>query len=292
MFIGGSSKGEILLPNSPSTTSFNKQIEVEVIGSDLQGKQFFVRSRTSAVHDNGVSVPLAKKLAMGAKVIVRNSDTDEEFTAVVAEVSPGAKSGDVYRLAYQEAVHEVVRTLDLTPAPSAPASVVRLECSFCHSVSPIPLSEMDLEIFASTHELIRYCETCFASTEWREFREDRAATRSKQSPTSTAAGDEASAAGRERRQNRRTAMRAMACVRFSGTEIVVECEDISKGGFRFKSSREYPAGTRVEVAVPYTKSSTNIFCPATISYCQKLPEGKFRQGVNYIKRGDSSNWNS
>lgn len=279
------------MPNSPSTTSFNKQIEVEVIGSDLQGKQFFVRSRTLAVHENGVSVQLAKKLALGSNVIVRNSDTDEEFAAVVINASPGAKSADVYRLEFQKTLHEVVRTLDLTPSPSAPAGIVRLECSFCHSVSPIPLSEMDLEIFASTHELIRYCETCCASTEWREFREDRGATRSKQSSASTGSGDESSAPARERRQNRRTVMRAMACVRFSGTEIVVECEDISKGGFRFKSSREYPGGTRVEVAVPYTKSSTNIFCPATISYCQKLPEGKFRQGVNYLKRGDSSNWN-
>ena len=280
------------MPNSISTTSLNKQLTVEVIGSDVQGAQFFVRTRTSAVHDNGVSVPLVKKLALGSNVIVRNSDTDEEFTAVVVEISPGSKSRDVYRLEYQETFHEVVRTLDLTPAPSAPASIVRLECSFCHSVSPIPLSEMDLEIFASTHELIRYCETCFASTEWRESREDRAANRSRQSQAPDAAGDDASAPGRERRQNRRTAMRAMACIRFSGTEIVVECEDISKGGFRFKSAREYPAGTRVDVAVPYTKSSTNIFCPATISYCQELPEGKFRQGVNYIKRGDSTNWNS
>jgi len=279
------------LPNSLSTKSLNKQITVEIIGSDLQGTQFFVRTQTSAIHDNGVSVPLTKKLAIGSNVIVRNSDTDEEFTAAVTEITPGPKSGDVYRLEFQERFNEV-RTLDLTPAPSGPASIVRLECSFCHSVSPIPLSEMDLEIFASTQELIRYCETCYASTEWREFREDRAASHAKQSAIPDATGDDSSSPARERRQNRRTTMRAMACVRFSGTEIVVECEDISKGGFRFKSSREYPAGTRVDVAVPYTKSSTNIFCPASISYCQQLPEGKFRQGVNYIKRRESTNWNT
>lgn len=279
------------MPNSVSTSSLSNQLTVEVIGSDLQGTQFFVRTRTSAVHDNGVSVALAKKLSIGSNVIVRNSDTDEEFSAVVAEILPGPKSGNIYRLAFQETSQEV-RTLDLTPAPSEPASIVRLECSFCHSVSPIPLSEMDLEIFASTHELIRYCETCYASTEWRESREDRAASRAKKSPGPAETADDASAPARERRQNRRTTMRAMACVRFSGTEIVVECEDISKGGFRFKSTREYPAGTRVDVAVPYTKSSTNIFCPASISYCQQLPEGKFRHGVNYLKRRESTNWNT
>src|SRR5580704_3307273 len=74
-----------------------------------------------------------------------------------------------------------------------------------------------------------------------------------------------------------------ACVRHSGVEVVVACEDISKGGFRFTSRKEYPQGTRVEAAVPYTKSSNNIFTLAGIIYCHKMPDGQFRHGVTYIK---------
>lgn len=94
----------------------------------------------------------------------------------------------------------------------------------------------------------------------------------------------------ERRKNKRTTMKMAACVRFSGREVVVDCEDVSKGGFRFKSNKEYPEGTHVEAAVPFTKSSTNIFCPAGISYCHKLPDGQFRHGVTYITNRGPIGW--
>ena len=78
-------------------------------------------------------------------------------------------------------------------------------------------------------------------------------------------------------------MKMTACIRFAGMEVVVQCEDMSKGGFRFTSSKEYPQGTRVEVAVPYTKFANNIFAVAGISYCVKLPNGQFRHGVTYSR---------
>ncbi len=86
-------------------------------------------------------------------------------------------------------------------------------------------------------------------------------------------------------------MKAVACIRYSGLEVVVACEDISKGGFRFTSRREYLKGTRVEAAAPYTKFSTNIFIPAAIIYSQKIPGGRFRQGVTYIKSRMPIGWN-
>jgi hypothetical protein len=94
----------------------------------------------------------------------------------------------------------------------------------------------------------------------------------------------------ERRKNRRATMKMVACVRFSGVEVVVACEDISKDGFRFTSRKEYPEGTRVEAAVPYTKSSINIFSLAGIIYCHEMPDGQFRHGVTYIKNRESIGW--
>lgn len=78
-------------------------------------------------------------------------------------------------------------------------------------------------------------------------------------------------------------MKTAACIQFAGMEVVVACEDISKGGFRFTCHKEYPKGIRVEAAAPYTKFSTNIFIPARIIYCHKIPGGKFRHGVTYLK---------
>lgn len=81
-----------------------------------------------------------------------------------------------------------------------------------------------------------------------------------------------------------------ACVRFSGREDIVACEDMSRGGLRFVSRKFYPEGSHVEVAVPYTKDSTNIFSPVWIAHCQKLPDGRFRCGAAYIKAGKSAAW--
>ena len=88
------------------------------------------------------------------------------------------------------------------------------------------------------------------------------------------------------------AMKASACVRYSGIEAIVTCEDVSKGGFRFVSPKEYPEGTRFEAAVPYTKFSNNIFLPANVVYCRVLPDGQFRHGVAYIKTSGSIGWDS
>ena len=85
-------------------------------------------------------------------------------------------------------------------------------------------------------------------------------------------------------------MKAVGCVRFSGVEVVVDCEDLSRGGFRFTSRKEYPEGTRVEVAAPYTKSSNNIFGLASIIYSHRMPNGHFRHGVNYTKSRGSIGW--
>ena len=64
---------------------------------------------------------------------------------------------------------------------------------------------------------------------------------------------------------------------------LVECEDVSRGGFRFKSPKAYPEGTHVEVAVPYAKSSVNTFVTARITYEQALSGGLYRCGVAYVK---------
>jgi hypothetical protein len=85
-------------------------------------------------------------------------------------------------------------------------------------------------------------------------------------------------------------MKMTACIRFSGLEDVVTCEDISKSGFRFVGRKEYRQATRVEVSVPYTKSSNNMFSLASIVYCLKLPDGRYRHGVSYTKTSGSIGW--
>ena len=78
-------------------------------------------------------------------------------------------------------------------------------------------------------------------------------------------------------------MKATACIRCYGAEEIVECEDVSRGGFRFKSRQAYPVGSLIQAAVLYTKSSGDLFVAARIAYQQKLDGGFYRHGVAYVE---------
>ena len=106
-------------------------------------------------------------------------------------------------------------------------------------------------------------------------------------PARTAALPAARAAGRpeDRRKHGRTRVKYQACIRRQGMpDDVVSCEDMSRGGLRFKSKKQYYATTMIEVAVPYTPGEQSIFVPGQIVYVHETPgEGVFHCGVAYIK---------
>ena len=88
-----------------------------------------------------------------------------------------------------------------------------------------------------------------------------------------------------RRKHPRVKVNYSACVRHSerGDDIVV-CEDMSRGGLRFKSHKRYYDRALIEVAVPYASGQPAIFVPAQIVFVQELPEQQlFRYGVAYLQ---------
>jgi hypothetical protein len=88
-----------------------------------------------------------------------------------------------------------------------------------------------------------------------------------------------------RRKHARTRVNFKACVRRPGfADDVVACEDMSRGGLRFKSSKNYFEKMLIDVAVPYSAGDQAIFVPAQIVYVQELPEQKlYRCGVMYLR---------
>jgi PilZ domain len=99
------------------------------------------------------------------------------------------------------------------------------------------------------------------------------------------ASDVAAKDRENRRKHVRTRVNFKACVRRAGVaDDVVVCEDMSRGGFRFKSSRQYFEKMMIDVAVPYSPGDQAIFVPAQIAYVQELPEQKmFRCGATYLR---------
>jgi PilZ domain len=278
---------ESSVANPISTPPAKLDLPVEVIGADVYGRQFLESTRTVTIHRHGVSILLACKLAPDSEVIVRNPETNEEAIATVVGQTPADGAGHVYGLAFLDPSADLWHIQFLA---SGPARIVHLECRGCHSVCTLSLSDIDLEVFGATRELIRSCKNCNTSGIWKETslevrtRKPGNSAGRDLNPKSVASPME------ERRRNRRTAMKTSGCIRFSGLEVTVDCEDVSKGGFRYTSRKEYPEGTRIEAAVPYAKFSTNIFSQASIIYCHKMPDGQFRHGVTYTKTRVWAGW--
>jgi hypothetical protein len=85
-----------------------------------------------------------------------------------------------------------------------------------------------------------------------------------------------------RRKRHRIPTRASAGIREMGLpEEIVVCENLSRGGLSFRSRKHYLRGSRIEIALPYSPGSGNIFVPARIVRVERL-QGLFRYGAAYI----------
>ena len=61
-------------------------------------------------------------------------------------------------------------------------------------------------------------------------------------------------------------------------------ENVSRGGLCFKSEKVYDVGENVEVAMPYSETSANIFSPAVIANARQLPgDGRILYGAKFSK---------
>jgi len=193
------------------------------------------------------------------------------------------------------AVHILEPRLDFWdvefPAPhKAEEALARLlmECGFCQRREVVYLNELELKSFESRRCVARICKVCEAPSIWVEAQSELA-TQESLTARETEAGRSAAAQEDERvlpRRNRtRVKARVLACIRRRGfQEEVAVCEDLSKGGIAFRSRNQYPEGTRVEVAVPFTPGSGAIFVPIRIVFSQPIPSaGLFRHGAAYLK---------
>lgn len=90
----------------------------------------------------------------------------------------------------------------------------------------------------------------------------------------------------DRRKHPRAKVNYSALVRHPERgDDIVQCEDMSRGGLRFKSKKQYYERSLIEIAVPYVAGQPLIFVPAQIVSVVELPAEKlFRHGVAYLNR--------
>jgi len=288
----GSSARKAHVTESAANQLLVLNLPIEVVGCDLDGMQFIEPATTLSISCNGALILLKNKLAPESELVVRNLKTDKECLARVVGMVQGGIQGHIYGVAIPDG-YETFWGVEFSPTLGE--AKLFLKCGVCEEVVAASLSAVEMNVFQANKELARSCETCNAVTIWKQSVREIATVRTnvplaRNSPAAVQQPREIPHSKIDKRGNKRAGIKAAACIRYSGIDTVVACEDMSRGGFRFRSERMYPPDLRVEVSVPYAKSSNNIFMPARIIYLQELPGREYRHGVAYIKTQDAPYW--
>jgi hypothetical protein len=71
------------MANEPSASTLTSELQIEVFGEDLDGRQFVEHTRTLIMTREGATIPMVCKLAPDSELIIRNPATNEEALARV-----------------------------------------------------------------------------------------------------------------------------------------------------------------------------------------------------------------
>lgn len=285
-----------------------KELAILLTGSDMDGRVFSERTKTVVLSRYGAGIISEYKLSPEQELIIRCTESNKEAEVrVVGQIGAQPKSY-TYGVAFVDP-HANFWGIEFPPQSELDqqASSIWLECSNCKRHEKVVHRDLEADVYAINDGLVRYCKKCGSSTVWKhvtgDFQEESepsvlasktvapaapagTAVELMEQPEPAAARAKPATAVENRRKHRRTKVNFTACVRRAGSDEkdVVSCEDMSRGGLRFKSKKEYYEQTMIEVAVPYSPGSQSIFVPGKIVYVQALPEQKlFRCGVAYTR---------
>jgi hypothetical protein len=260
------------------------QLQVEASWCDAGGTVVKQPAQTLLVSRNGGVVRMQEKFFPGQEIILTRKLEGDQAKAVRAKIMAEIDhepEGYIYAIAILETRADFW-DIDFPSPHKAQEVLARLlmECSFCERREVVYLNEMELKSFEIRKCVARVCKHCDAPSIWVEAH--------RESPLQEAGPASRNAAEDRvipRRNRTRVKARVLACIRRRGfQEEVAVCEDLSQGGISFRSRNQYPEGTRLEVAVPYTPGAGAIFVPIRIVFSQAITSaGLFRHGAAYLR---------
>jgi hypothetical protein len=268
-----------------------KEIAIMLSGSDTDGRGFAEETKTIVLSRHGASILSRYKLVPEQEMFIRHLGTNKEVEVRLVGQIGERSDGYIYGVAFLDPQVNFWE-IEFPPAtqPETMKASVVLECSGCKTRVPADLDALEEDVYAVNEGILRYCKQCLLQTIWRQVRGEPE-TR----PVPPALVPEPPPAApppppKNRRREVRAKVNLKACVRFSGGEEIVVCEDMSRGGLCFKSRKNYPEKSLIEVAAPYSPDSQSIFAFAEIMHVQELPKQKgFRCGAAYVKSPKGSN---
>jgi len=261
--------------------AFRMPVEASWFGSG--GVAVKQMAQTLLVSRNGGVLRLSEKLLQNQELTLkRQLEGDQIKTArarIVAEIDREPE-GFLYAIHLLDPRSDFWDIEFPTPAKAEEALArMLMECSFCQRREVVYLNELELRSFEIRKCIARLCKLCDAPSIWVEVLSEPLAE------TLTGPRQPLEERVVPRRNRTRIKTRILACIRRRGfQEEVAVCEDLSKGGIAFRSRNQYPEGTRLEVAVPYTPGSGAIFVPIRIVFSQPIATaGLFRHGAAYLR---------
>jgi len=267
---------------------------IRISGVDSGGQQFSDETQTVVVSRFGAKVKLARGLLPHQEIVVLCVATGKEAIARVVGQVGVSPDGYAYGIEILDPTANLWGIAFPPPGPDDEPAGGRavLECMACHSREVMTLNDLELEVFQQSERLSRSCERCGEVTLWGpcEFEAPYKPTAPRPPRPAEVQETPNPLEITPRTQNDREASRLRMttpiCVRTPlYGEDVGTTEDVSKGGFRFKSPQNYTVGSLVEVAIPYTPTGANIFVAARIAWRQDLPDfGVVVYGASYIAR--------
>ncbi|HEV2315882.1 MAG TPA: PilZ domain-containing protein [Candidatus Acidoferrales bacterium] len=263
-------------------------LPLQAAGIDAGNRPFIDTATTIVVNRHGALITLDRPLRIDQALRVSRQLFDgsrrEAEVRVVAH-EKDSSGGIAYGITFSDSKLDFW-DIEFPSATEAVDAVVRLlvECSHCGGRELAYLNSRELKEFESNRLFARNCRTCESPTIWKQPLES---VRHNATADSHRGATGIDAASSPERETTRYDTRLMACVRERiGTEEMAVCENVSRQGIAFRSRRKYEEGAQVEVAVPYTQGTANVFIPAVVVHVRALPTaGLYRHGVKYLRKG-------
>jgi len=267
---------------------------LEASGKDIHGKEFKEPARTLLINRSGAVIVLDRELNAEQQIHLKRqapSEAHRQSDVRIVGQFGREKEGYLYGIEISDSGNDLWGVEFPAIADSAEAVArMLLECSYCRAREVVYLNELDLRGFESNRGIARHCKVCGVPSIWTQApHEDEKKLASRARSRRGSDGKDESREGGEKRERQRMRLktRLTACVRQAGVddELAV-CEDISPVGMCFRSKRRYDSNSAIQVAVPYSPDSANIFLPARVIYSEEMPKaGLFRHGTEYSKVG-------
>ncbi len=252
-------------------------LRVRVSARTDRGEEFLGEGQTVEVSHNGASILMDRDLRVGQTVKIRRVGVQKEAEArVVGLHHDGRSNARVFGIAFIDSQNDL---WDIVfPAPAEPdKSVLRalLRCVACGRLEVSYLNEFESDLFLNHHNVPRLCGQCGGWTTWtRPYGTALAVSET----ASEASAQDPDPPSLNHRSHERLRTETVGCIRnpLLGNEVVL-VSNLARGGLSLFSATDFPEGTCIEMAIPYTSKAPNIYSLARIVGARKQTQGNLTE---------------